>query len=102
MKIEDSQIIFKLICQVTGTKINMKGMYDDHGCLACNEENENQQHVLQCSEIFKLNNDYSINEVPKYEKLHNGDVSEQLLLSKVFTSNMKVIEKLKKEKDKKG
>ena len=31
------------------------------------------------------------------EKIQNGDVSEQLLISKVFISNMKVIEKLKKE-----
>ena len=29
MKIEDSQLIFKLRCKVTETKINLKGMYDD-------------------------------------------------------------------------
>ena len=29
MKIEESQLIFKLRCKVTETKINMKGMFDD-------------------------------------------------------------------------
>ena len=102
MKIEDSQLIFKLRCKVTETKINLKGMYDDHGCIACSKENESQEHILQCNEILQLNNEYEINEIPKYEKLQNGDVSDQLLISKIFTSNMKVLEKLKNIKDQKG
>ena len=100
LKIEDSQLIFKLRCKVTETKINMKGKYDDHGCIACNKENESQEHILQCNEILQMNKEYEINEIPKYEKLQNGDVSDQLLISKIFTSNMKVIEKLKKLNDK--
>ena len=64
-------------------------------CIACSKENKNQEHILQCKEILQMNKEYLINEIPKYEKLQNGDVCDQLLISTIFTSNMKLLEKLK-------
>ena len=85
-------------CKVTETKVNMKGMYDNHECVACSKEEESQEHILQCKEILEINKEYAINDIPEYEKLQNGNVNEQLLISKIFSINMKVIEKLKKGK----
>ena len=96
MNKEDGQMIFKLRCRVTETKMNMKGMYDEHDCRACGKINENQEHIIQCEEILQINKEYENIEIPEYEKIQNGDVSEQLLISKIFTSNMKVIEKIEK------
>jgi hypothetical protein len=86
--------------KVKETKINMKGMYDFHGCIASNKVNESKEHILLCNEILQMNKEYKINEIPQYEKLQTGYVSDQLLISKIFTSKMKVIEKLKKINDK--
>ena len=79
IEIEDSQLFFKLRRKVTETKNNMKGMYDDHECIACSKENKNQEPVLQCNEILQVTKEYEINEIPKYEKLQNGDVNDQYL-----------------------
>ena len=48
-------------------------------CIACSKENKNQEPVLQCNEILQVTKEYEINEIPKYEKLQNGDVSNQYL-----------------------
>ena len=58
-----------LSCRVTETKINVKGKYDYLECEACGIEEENQQHILVCTE---LNEDRSVEELIKYEKLFNG------------------------------
>ena len=78
MNKEDGQMIFKLRCRVT--KMNMKGMYDEHDCRACGKINENQEHIIQCEEILQINKEYENIEIPEYEKIQNGDVSEQLLI----------------------
>ena len=48
MNKEDCQMIFKLRCRVTETKMNMKGMYDEQKCRACGKISETQEHVIQC------------------------------------------------------
>ena len=54
MKIDpDSQLIFKLRCKVTETKINMKGMYDDHGCIACSKETKVRNIYCNVMKFYK-------------------------------------------------
>ena len=38
MKKDISQLIFRLRCQVTDLKENMKNLYDTHACGACGKE----------------------------------------------------------------
>ena len=94
---EDCQLIFKLRSRVTETKMNMKGKYDSHECTACGDENESQEHVIKCNVILQMNTDYDM-EVPEYEELLHGNVAQQSKISKLFNSNMKILQKLKKEK----
>ena len=97
MKKEDGQQIFKLRSRVTDVKMNMKGLYDMFECEACGKEDESQKHVLECDEILKLNKEYNKMEIPEYEKLLSGNVQDQLKISKIFNSNMKIMETLKNE-----
>ena len=41
MNKEDGQLICKLRCRVTKTKMNMKGIYDEHECRECRKISEN-------------------------------------------------------------
>ena len=91
IKREEAQLIFKLRCRVTGIKVNLKGKYDSLECRACEIEEENQQHVIECDE---LNRNKSIEEF-NYEKLFNGTVSEKLKLAKMFKENFEKLGKIK-------
>ena len=66
---EDGQMIFKLRCRVTETKINMKGMYDEHDCRVGGKISENQEHIIQCDVILQMNKEYENIEIPEYEKI---------------------------------
>ena len=99
MKQEDSQLIFKLRSRMTEVKMNMKGLhYNEYECRACGNANETQEHKLQCEVILNMNKEYEQMKVIDYEKISSGNVEEQLTVSKLFKENMKIIDKLKKEK----
>ena len=51
-------MIFKLRCRVTETKMNMKGLYDEHACRACGKISEDQEHIIECEEIRQMNKEY--------------------------------------------
>ena len=94
---EDAQLIFKLRSRVTETKTNMKGKYDSYECSACGEENENQEHVIKCNVLLQMNSEYDMN-VRDYKHILNGNVAQQIQISRLFKSNMKILQKFKKEK----
>ena len=98
MKQEDSQLIFKLRSQVTETKINMKGLYDTHECRACGYESENQKHIYECKILLKNNEEYEENKYPNYEELFSKNVKDQLLIAKLFSINMKILDEIIKNK----
>ena len=97
LRIEDCQNIFKMRCKVTKTKVNMKQMYNTLECRACRIESESDCHVLKCSKILKMNQEYENIEIPDYEKLYTGSPNEQLEISRIFSSNMKILENIKED-----
>ena len=99
MKQEDSQLIFKLRSRMTEVKMNMKGLYyNEYDCRACGEGNETQEHILQCKVLLSMNKEYDQMNIIDYEKISSGKVQEQLKVSELFKQNMKILNKLKKEK----
>ena len=91
---EEAQLVFKLRCRVTETKVNLKGKYDLLECDACGKEEETQEHILLCTEI---NTNGKIDEY-KYEKLFYGTVFEKLKIARRFKENFEILEKIKKKK----
>ena len=91
---EEMQFIFKLRSRMTEAKMNYQGLYDDFECGACGEEQEDQEHIYQCKVLVKMNQNHE--EIPKYEKLFNGKVNDQLQIAKIFMQNMTNKEKLLK------
>ena len=90
IKVEDSQNIFKLRCNMMQVKMNYKNLYETHECRACGENDETQEHILKCKILMESNN--KVNKIPEYKKLFNGTVKDQLEISKVFSQNMEILE----------
>ena len=56
IKVEDSQLIFKLRCKMIEVKMNFKRNHETHECRACETHEETQEHVYaQCKTLMKLN-----------------------------------------------
>ena len=66
----------------------MKGMYESFECTACGNEEESQKHVLECEELLKRNKEIKENSV--YEKIFDGNVSQQIYIAKIFKENMHI------------
>ena len=54
-----------------------------------------QQHILECSVLVKLNKGYE--ELPKYEKIFDGTVDDQMKIAKIFKQHMWLKGNLKKD-----
>ena len=90
---EETQLIFKIRCQVINVKMNMKTQYSTYECSICQEENESQKHIYECKEILKKKNDKS--EMINYEEIMNGTVDEKYAVARNFRENMKLFEEMK-------
>ena len=94
---EEMQLIFKMRCRVTEIRNNLKGLYDSYECEVCNKEEETQEHILNCKEINKVeNNEKRI----EYEKLFDGSVKDKLEIAKLFKQNFEIRKEIMKKSDK--
>ena len=93
---EEIKLIFKMRCKVTETKMNFKGLHDTYECDACDNENETQEHIIQCKVLNILNIENTEKELPKYEKLLNGKVHEQIQIARIFKQNMDIKDQIAK------
>ena len=88
----EAQEIFKLRSRMTDVKLNLRGMHETLECDICNEEDESQKHLLECSEILKKKE--SNVKSPEYEKIFGENVREQLEVAQACIENLKIIKKM--------
>ena len=91
-------MIFQLRGKVTNAKINQKNRYESYECEVCGLADESQEHVLNCEVIREMHNEWDNSEIPSYNKLTDGSIKEKILISKMFSKNMKIIENLRKNR----
>ena len=89
IKIEERQLIFQLRSGITNVKMNRKGMYEDLRCDACKEENETQEHVLNCK-ILNKNENQTID----FKKIRHGNIIDMVEIAKKFKENLEIRDKL--------
>ena len=70
----------------------MKSLYETFKCRACGDENETQNHVLNCKILLEMNKD---SEKQQYEKLFSNNLNDQIKICKQFRENMKIMEEMK-------
>ena len=87
----EMQTIFKMRCKVMNVKMNMKSMHESHECRVCLKENETQEHVFRCKEIFEYRKSMNMVET-NYDKIEYGSVKEQKEVMKTFKEQLKALE----------
>ena len=92
---EESQIVFKMRSRVTNVKINLKGNFENLLCSVCNNENESQQHIIECKEISKHKK--NVTKRLDYEKLFGENVRKQMEIANDFIESMKIKSKLEQK-----
>ena len=70
---------------------------DSYECEACGQTDESQEHVTNCNVILEMHNEWKPSEIPKYEKIMNGNLKEQVMICKIFSKNVKIIERLRRK-----
>ena len=88
---EEAQFIFKLRCQMTNLKANMKGNYENLECRACKVENESQQHVFECKEI-----DVELYEKETFEELIEGTLRQKIQISEYMRKRIEKLQEIEK------
>ena len=91
---EKRQLIFKMRSIVTDLKMTFKRKYKDFKCIACNEEEEPQKHVLECKEIEEKQPNLKF--ALKYEKLFDGNLNDKIKIARNFKEKLDIREKFKK------
>ena len=92
---EEKQLLFKLRCRLTETKTNFKGLYNNYMCDLCDQEEETQEHLFRCTEILKRKVEIERND---YEKIFNGTIHDQILMTRIFRENMKIRDEILKDR----
>ena len=80
----------------------MKSSFDQYECKSCYKENESQDHIYECSEIWKIRNENK-NEQENYNNIYVGNTNQKLKVARIFEQNLKLYnEMFNKWKKKKG
>ena len=74
--------------RTTEVKFNFRGQHETFECDVCHEEDENQEHLIKCTQINK----HKKNEenLPDYEKLFENNLKDQIEIAKGFIENLKI------------
>ena len=76
IKVEDSQLIFKLRCKMIEVKMNFKRNHETHECRACENHEETQEHIYdQCKTLMEFNKE--LHENPEYKKYWHSERSNE-------------------------
>ena len=95
--IQEIQLIFQMRSNVVNLKLNMKSKYETLECEACLLENESQQHVYECEQIWRKRDIKNI-EKPMYENIIWGNVIQKIKVARIFHENMKILERIRDKK----
>ena len=71
--------------------MNRKNQFETYECSVCFAENETQEHIYQCEEIWKLKKQ-SKKEIPKFEEILHGNIQQKVKVTRIFQENMKILE----------
>ena len=59
-----------------------KNLFETHECRVCLVENETQEHIYVCNEIWKLKGENEMKNYPIYEKIVTGNRQEKIRIAK--------------------
>ena len=75
-------------------KINFKNFYTDDKCRLCKNEQENQSHLLNCSELIKNCPELYNDMIVKYDDLFSENIKKQHRVIELYMKVLEVWEKM--------
>ena len=98
---EMAKFIVKIKCRmVEECPMNFKNKYTEYVCNICNLEDLDQEHLLMCKQLLKINKIVSI--MPNYQDVYEDDVIKLKYIAEVLIENIRnkeEIENIDKEKE---
>ena len=86
MSIDDKKWLFKCRVEDVNVKANHRWKHDNIMCSSCmKNEIETQKQILFCDSLLGKNKNISY--LPDYEELYNGDLKEQIYVSRLLREN---------------
>ena len=86
ISIEEQKWLFKCKVEDMDIKGNNRCKYQDISCSSCQRNvDETQYHILNCK--FLMGKNENLTYLPEYEERYNGDIKEQLYVSKLLKEN---------------
>ena len=92
---DEIRLIFQIRSRVIKIKSNMKGSFENYECEVCLKENESQEHIYNCIEIWKIRNEKR--SFYNYNNIYTGDTKQKLEIARVFRQNMKIYDEMWKK-----
>ena len=92
---DEIRLIFQIRSRVIKIKSNMKGSFENYECEVCLKENESQEHIYNCIEIWKIRNENR--SFYNYNNIYTGDTKQKLEIARVFRQNMKIYDEMWKK-----
>ena len=100
LSITEKKLLFSLRCRTFDVKTNYRNKFKfNMFCRICENqtEEESERHLLKCSKILNhLDKNIDIANA-KYESIYSDNLEEQVLITKVFHSILKIRLKLLNE-----
>ena len=86
ISIKEKKWMFKCRVEDIDIKANRKWKYSDIFCISCkNGSNETQVHLLECETLLGEND--ILTYIPSYSELYEGDLEEQVYVSRLLNHN---------------
>ena len=71
--------------------MNVSGLFDTYECSVCLNQDESQEHIYSCEEVWKIKKESFSND-PEYKNIMNGKTNQKIEVARVFKENLKIHE----------
>ena len=87
VSIQDAKFIFLVRTRMLDIKANFQNSHANMLCIACKEEDETQEHLLQCKVLSDENT--VVEELPEYGNLFGENLEKQITVAQILNTNFK-------------
>ena len=90
----EAKFLFNTRCRMLEVRANFEGQYDDKLCPLCAEDQDSQQHLLQCEVL--LTPGTLVDQVPVYENIFVGTLDEKVSIARIIKEKYDMRKKMMK------
>lgn len=85
ISIQEAKFIFLVRTRMLDIKANFQNAHADMLCVACTDNDETQEHLLQCKVLG--DDDMVVEEVPEYLDLFGENLQQKIIVAQILNTN---------------